>query len=304
MRELAERYPESNRERRRRGAAVLARAARAAADVPAGAGRAPGPDAGAAAGGVRQHRHAAAGAIGVAAARARRPPRRSARRRGGWPGCCSPRRWSSVSARVLGALLAAWGVQALRAVPLTTALPIRFQTSVDGVGLAVALGLGVASALLVAVCRRCRRSGSTSRRASRPARGRRRASWWRSPAMAAEVGLAMAVLIVAGLFLGRFADTRETDPGFERQGVLLAAYDRSARRVATTTRRRVLFVESRARRGCASAARRRGRRGRPPRCRSTSTVCRSASFVLEGRPRTDGVVDRRRPTSSRPATSP
>ena len=67
---------------------------------------------------------------------------------------------------------------------------------------------------------------STSRPASRPARSRR-AGRWRSAAMAVEVGLAMVVLIAAGLFLGTFADTRDTDPGFERQGVLLAAFDRS-----------------------------------------------------------------------------
>ena len=49
----------------------------------------------------------------------------------------------------LGAVLASWGVAALRAVPLTTGLPIRFQTTVDAAGLAVALGLGLACAVLV-----------------------------------------------------------------------------------------------------------------------------------------------------------
>ncbi len=47
--------------------------------------------------------------------------------------------------------------------------------------------------------------------------------------MATQVGLALIVLIVAGLFLRSFTDTRGTDPGFRREGVLLAAYDLTGR---------------------------------------------------------------------------
>ena len=130
---------------------------------------------------------------------------------------------------VAGAMLAAWGVRALQAVPLTTGLPIRFQTSVDAVALAVALGLGLVSALVVALptaiqLLRLDVSAEVAAAARAAATGR-----WRSVAMAAEVALAMVVLVIAGLFLGTFADTRDTHPGFERQGVLLAAYDRSGR---------------------------------------------------------------------------
>jgi predicted permease len=189
---------------------------------------------------------------------------------------------------VAGALLAAWGVQALRAVPLTTALPIRFQTSVDAIGLAVALGLGVVSAILVAIvpalqALRLDVSAGVSAGARTPA-----SSWWRSLAMAAEVGLAMVVLVVAGLFLTAFADTRDTDPGFERQGLLLAAFDRSARGDDDTAAR--LFVGRALDRlsqlpGVAGVA------------AATSVPLDihglpQRAFVLEGRPRTDGVVDR------------
>ena len=59
---------------RRRGAAVLARAARAAAHVLRGLERPAGPDAPAAGRGVRQHRHAAARPIGVTTARTGHPP--------------------------------------------------------------------------------------------------------------------------------------------------------------------------------------------------------------------------------------
>ena len=87
---------------------------------------------------------------------------------------------------VLGAMLAAWGVQALRAVPLTTALPIRFQTSVDAIGLAVALALGLACALLVATvpalqALRLDVSAGVSASARTPA-----TRWWRSLAMAGK----------------------------------------------------------------------------------------------------------------------
>jgi predicted permease len=47
--------------------------------------------------------------------------------------------------------------------------------------------------------------------------------------MAAEVALALIVLLVAGLFFRGLMQTREQDTGFHRAGVLLAAYDLSGR---------------------------------------------------------------------------
>ena len=43
--------------------------------------------------------------------------------------------------------------------------------------------------------------------------------------MAIQVALALVVLVVAALFVRNFDDTKRTDPGFRREGVLLAAYD-------------------------------------------------------------------------------
>jgi len=43
------------------------------------------------------------------------------------------------------------------------------------------------------------------------------------------VALALVVLVAAGLFLRGFLETRGTDPGFRREGVLLAAYDLTGR---------------------------------------------------------------------------
>lgn len=128
----------------------------------------------------------------------------------------------------LGAALAVWGTKALMILPLT-GLPVRFQTSIDALGLVFAAALGLACGLafgavpavhlakmdpLLAL----RRAGSTPSRSA-----------LRTALMGAQVALAVVVLIVAGLFFQSFMETRTIDPGFRREGVLLAAYDRAGR---------------------------------------------------------------------------
>ena len=49
--------------------------------------------------------------------------------------------------------------------------------------------------------------------------------------MATEVALATLLLIAAGLFLRSFNGSRALDPGFRRDGVLLAAYDFTGRSI-------------------------------------------------------------------------
>src|SRR4029079_9512214 len=44
-----------------------------------------------------------------------------------------------------------------------------------------------------------------------------------------QVALASLVLVTAALFVGRFQETRGLDPGFQADGVLLAAYDLAGR---------------------------------------------------------------------------
>src|SRR4029453_13176973 len=51
--------------------------------------------------------------------------------------------------------------------------------------------------------------------------------------MAIEASLATAVLIAAGLFLQSFRQTQSIDPGFRREGLLLAAYDLTGRDIDT-----------------------------------------------------------------------
>jgi predicted permease len=134
-------------------------------------------------------------------------------------------------AAALGALVAMWGTQALRAVPLlTTSFPVRFQTSVNEGGLLFAIALGIACAMIFGAApamQLARTDPQQVLRAGPATQGRR---GLRNGLMAAEVALAVMVLISAGLFLESFRETRD-DPGFERDGLLLAAYDLTGRDV-------------------------------------------------------------------------
>jgi predicted permease len=59
----------------------------------------------------------------------------------------------------------------------------------------------------------------------------------RSALMGVQSALAIAVLIAAGLFLRSFMQARDADPGFQRDGVLLAGYDLSDRDMDTAAAR-------------------------------------------------------------------
>ena len=125
---------------------------------------------------------------------------------------------------LLGCLFAVWGADALKVIPLT-GLPIKMQTYVDGTGLAVAMLLGLACGLIVGAApasQLARMDPLVALRAG--ARGSSR-SRLRSVLMGVQVALAITVLIAASVFLRSFLQTRSVDPGFERDGVLLAAYD-------------------------------------------------------------------------------
>ena len=130
---------------------------------------------------------------------------------------------------IVGTALALWGTQALRAVPMISAFPIRFQTSVNSTGLVFALALGVGCGLVFGLIPALQLSRVDPLLALRSGvRGGGR-SQTRNALMGAQVALALIVLTAAALFLRSFRETRSTDPGFRRDGVLLAAYDLSAR---------------------------------------------------------------------------
>jgi predicted permease len=135
----------------------------------------------------------------------------------------------AVAGAAVGAALAVWATQALRAVPMISAFPIKLQTSVDGVGLTFAIVLGLGCGVLfgcIPALQLARVDPQLALRAGVRDAGRSRV---RNGLMAAQVALALIVLTAGALFLRSFRETRETDPGFRRDGVLLAAYDLTAR---------------------------------------------------------------------------
>jgi predicted permease len=126
-----------------------------------------------------------------------------------------------------GAVLAMWGSRALLAVPVIASVPVRLTTTIDGTALAFAIGLGVVSGVLFGLAPALFLARVDPLRALRSGVRTAGRSGFRHLLMATEVALALAVLIVAGLFLRQFGLVRDADPGFRREGVLLATYDLS-----------------------------------------------------------------------------
>jgi predicted permease len=129
------------------------------------------------------------------------------------------------AASVVGAILAAWGVTALRAVPIPGALPIKFDTTLDLPGLALTVALALACALIFGLAPALRAAGTDSQLALRasayPVEGRR----GRGVLVSVEVALALLVLTVAALFVRSFLEAKISATGFTSEGVLLGAYE-------------------------------------------------------------------------------
>lgn len=129
----------------------------------------------------------------------------------------------------LGVLVAMWGTEALRAVPMTGAFPIKFHTRIDAATLLFATVLGLLSGVLFGAPPAAQLADADPVRALRAgARGTVR-SGLRNGLMGAQVALAVMLLTVAGLFYRGFRDTQDTNPGFRTEGVLLSAYDLTGR---------------------------------------------------------------------------
>ena len=193
-----------------------------------------------------------------------------------------------VCSAALGAAIAMWGSQALRAMPMmTTAFPVRFQTSLNEGGLLFAMGLGVLCAVIFGIVPAVQFARVDPQLMLRAGGASPAPSGLRQALTAAEIALAMVVLIAGGLFLQSFRESQE-DPGFRRDGVLLAAYDLSGRNVQSDGARDFahrLLRKLRETPGVQSAAIATqvplDIHGLPLR-----------TFSLEGRPRTDGAPDR------------
>jgi predicted permease len=125
----------------------------------------------------------------------------------------------------LGILIAWWGTEALRAMPAYGAFPVRFQTSLDGLGLLFAIALGAGSGLIFGAAPALQLGRVDPQHALRTGSKSAGRSTLRDGLMAVQCGLALLVLIVAGLFFQSFIETRETNPGFQVDGLMIATYD-------------------------------------------------------------------------------
>jgi predicted permease len=130
-----------------------------------------------------------------------------------------------------------WGSKALRAVPMIGAFPIRFETTLDLGGLMFAVALGLACGVIFGAAPALQLSRIDVLRALRSSARSARRSRARSVLMGVQVALAVVVLVAAALFYRSFRETRDMDPGFRRDGVLLGAYDLSGRNVDTPAAR-------------------------------------------------------------------
>jgi predicted permease len=129
----------------------------------------------------------------------------------------------------LGIAIAVWGTNALRAGPIITAFPIKYYTSVDGVGLTVAILLGLVCGLAFGVGPALQLLRGKAQYALRSGASTTTRSPLRNALMGIEVALALVVLVAAAIFLENFGETRDTDAGFQREGVVLASYDFTGR---------------------------------------------------------------------------
>lgn len=139
----------------------------------------------------------------------------------------------ALAGSALGILIAMWGTEALRAVPMTGAFPVKFQTQIDLTTLTFAVALGLVSGLLFGAPPAAQLADADPMTALRTGmRGPARFGL-RNLLMAGQVALAMILITVAGLFYRGFSDAQTTNPGFRTDGVQLAAYDLTGRLPAT-----------------------------------------------------------------------
>lgn len=130
---------------------------------------------------------------------------------------------------LFGIIVAMWGTEALRAVPMTGAFPVKFQTHIDAFTLAFAIALGLLCGVLFGAPPAVQLADADPMGAMRAGARTAGKGGLRNGLMAVQVALATILLCVAGLFYRGFQDTQDTNPGFRTDGVLLSAYDLTGR---------------------------------------------------------------------------
>lgn len=132
----------------------------------------------------------------------------------------------------LGILLALWGVDAIKQLPVPGGFPVRIAPELDlsalafatGLGTACGLAFGLAPALQLARADVLTALRGTGARGSIGGRSR-----LRDALVGLQVALALVVLVLAGLFLKSFRNSLAAHPGFDRDRVMLAAIDLGGR---------------------------------------------------------------------------
>lgn len=143
----------------------------------------------------------------------------------------------ALAGAVLGAAVAVWGTEALRAVPMVRGVPVKFHTSIDGAAVAFAAVLGLVCAAIVGVAPALQLARTGAHTALRPGAAPAGRNRVRHALMGVQVATAVVVLVAAAMSFRGFMETRGADPGFTRDGVLLAAYDFSGRGATDTVTR-------------------------------------------------------------------
>ena len=139
----------------------------------------------------------------------------------------------ALAGAVIGVLIAIWGTEALRAVPMTGAFPIKFQTGIDVGTVTFAAVLALLCGILFGTPPAAQLAGLEPLAALSVTPQMSSRSSLRSLLMGAQLAMAVVVLAAAALFYQSFRETKWIDPGFRTEGVLLAAYDLSGRIEAT-----------------------------------------------------------------------
>jgi len=143
----------------------------------------------------------------------------------------------AIAGALLGVAIGVWGTDAFRAIPAirVRGIPIVFQTTFDAAAVGVSALLGVGCGLVFGTAPALQMAHLDPTLALRAGSNTARRGWGRSALMAAEVGIAVIVLVIAASFFRSLIDTRRIDPGFRREGVLLAGYDLTGRRTSDTS---------------------------------------------------------------------
>jgi predicted permease len=131
-----------------------------------------------------------------------------------------------------GVLFSLWGIDALHHVPMPGYLPIKVVTHLDAVGCAFSVLLGIACGLLFGLApalQLTRTDVNPALKVGGCGTGAAPRHRLRDLLVAAEVAIALIVLVLAGLFLKSFRNAHTADPGFDTRGVLLSSFDLAAK---------------------------------------------------------------------------